>query len=861
MERLLFIFIVLCLIFPINAEATPYTAASCNNTAAQPHVQNAVNLATVAGDVVKIPNGTCAWTQRLTITRDIVLQGENSCTLDAVGKPTSCPTIIQDNMTTGAGTNGALILWTCAAGGTHHQITNIHFEDGGRASRGVEENNGIIAIDCVNTGGTTFKIDHNRFEDLYGWNIRPYTVVGSIDHNVFTTIQPSTTLIYVFHPDWNVALDADDWGDHSWADPPVWGALDDFLFIETNTMTVTGTDITCIDGVRGTRHVYRFNVTARCRISNHGTESGFRARSGVAMEIYANVMDNTGGSSVSNKMTNIRGGSMLHWGNVGTNFPGTPVAATMDLVRAFSCPRPWTCSYGDMAGNLSQFDMDDGTNPQDPDPGGPCTGGASGKECTVASATSTTVTVTGATFPDWSDYVIRKAGCTYTSSPWVNCHTVITNTNANVITFLSDTSPHGNFAGFAAGGGDNFTIVKVDQYLDSIGRTGGTLLVGGSSTAGDPPALPVGPPYDQTTSPIYAWLNTEDGANIALSNTADSRAVANNTHYYNYVAYASFDCLTGVSSGTRAQMDAKSGCTAGVGFWVIDEGGWNTNTVSRYTGDYTGQGRLYIWTAGAWLLSYTPAVYPNTYVADCTASILDFTGQPSAAPLGESIGTLTVAITNGSQTCTNYTNTVTVAPTSGAPLGTLNGTTAVAAVAGVATFSTLNITGTGGTYSLDATASGLSTDTSNNFVIGCTSVSLSFTSQPSSTAVGLLLGSVQVAVRCTGGAITNLAATNSITIALGGGSPAGTLNGTLTAAAVNGVATFANLNITVVQGAYTLAATTSGLTSATSNSFTISDTGGGGSGGRARINARVPEIEKQNDDWNDDFYDEFYDFY
>jgi hypothetical protein len=49
----------------------------------------------------------------------------------------------------------------------------------------------------------------------------------------------------------------------------------------------------------------------------------------------------------------------------------------------------------------------------------------------------------------------------------------------------------------------------------------------------------------------------------------------------------------------------------------------------------------------------------------------------------------------------------------------------------------------------------------------------------------------------------------------------GTLSGTKTATAVNGVATFADLSIDQPGNGYTLAATASGLTGATSNAFNI----------------------------------------
>ena len=61
----------------------------------------------------------------------------------------------------------------------------------------------------------------------------------------------------------------------------------------------------------------------------------------------------------------------------------------------------------------------------------------------------------------------------------------------------------------------------------------------------------------------------------------------------------------------------------------------------------------------------------------------------------------------------------------------------------------------------------------------------------------------------------------SITLAIGTNSGGGTLGGTLTQNAVDGVATFANLTIDKIGNGYTLLATSTGLTQVTSSAFNI----------------------------------------
>lgn len=81
--------------------------------------------------------------------------------------------------------------------------------------------------------------------------------------------------------------------------------------------------------------------------------------------------------------------------------------------------------------------------------------------------------------------------------------------------------------------------------------------------------------------------------------------VRSDLEYYKQVALGSFNGTTGASQGTRAQMNAISTCTQGVGFWVTDEGNWNQSGAG-------GQGRLY--RCGAtnnWQLYYEPFTYPH----------------------------------------------------------------------------------------------------------------------------------------------------------------------------------------------------------------------------------------------------------
>jgi uncharacterized repeat protein (TIGR03806 family) len=98
---------------------------------------------------------------------------------------------------------------------------------------------------------------------------------------------------------------------------------------------------------------------------------------------------------------------------------------------------------------------------------------------------------------------------------------------------------------------------------------------------------------------------------------------------------------------------------------------------------------------------------------------------------------------------------------------------------------------------------------------------LAFSQQPTSASAGSAISpAVKVTVQDAGGA-TVTGSSAAVTLAIGSNPAGGTLAGTLTANAVNGVATFANLSINNPGTGYTLTAAASGLSGATSAAFNI----------------------------------------
>jgi hypothetical protein len=209
------------------------------------------------------------------------------------------------------------------------------------------------------------------------------------------------------------------------------------------------------------------------------------------------------------------------------------------------------------------------------------------------------------------------------------------------------------------------------------------------------------------------------------------------------------------------------------------------------------------------------------FIAD--SAKLGFLQEPTQTTAGVAISpAVTVAVEDqAGNTITTDTSTVILTINQGS---FANGSTTVAAQAvnGVATFNNLVIDATG-SYTLFASDGGLQQGQSNSFNIVAVASQLVFTQQPNNTYLGEAANpSVAISLEDRF-ANTATGDTSSVTLTLHGpGSPTFFGGGTTaTVAAINGIASFNNLVVTAA-GAYTLTASDSSLTSATSNSFAIS---------------------------------------
>ena len=247
-------------------------------------------------------------------------------------------------------------------------------------------------------------------------------------------------------------------------------------------------------------------------------------------------------------------------------------------------------------------------------------------------------------------------------------------------------------------------------------------------------------------------------------------------------------------------------------------------TFADLTLDRAGTGYTLVAEAAS-LTSATSASFSITSASETT---LAFTVQPSSAVAGAAI-TPAVQVTardNFGNPATSFAGNVTIALQNNPGGATLSGTKTRPAVAGVASFTNLTLDKVGSGYTLAASAASLTGATSASFTItSANATRLAFTAQPTSTVVGTAITpAVQVTARDNFGN-TATGFTGNVTITLGNNPGGASLGGTKTRAAVAGVATFNNLTLSKVGSGYTLRASASGLSGATSSAFNVTATG------------------------------------
>jgi hypothetical protein len=202
------------------------------------------------------------------------------------------------------------------------------------------------------------------------------------------------------------------------------------------------------------------------------------------------------------------------------------------------------------------------------------------------------------------------------------------------------------------------------------------------------------------------------------------------------------------------------------------------------------------------------------------ASQLVVTGQPPASVAeGAGFGLVVQAQDGSGNVDATYSGSVTVALVNDYTGATLGGTLTAVADKGVATFAGLTLTQLG-FYTLEATAAGLAAASTNTFVVAPAPASQLVAALPVGPVVSGSPFSLTIDAEDPQGNV-DTTFNGKVTLAIAANPGSATLGGTLTATAVNGVASFSGLTLNKPGSGYTLQATSTGLTSWTSSPFDV----------------------------------------
>jgi len=232
---------------------------------------------------------------------------------------------------------------------------------------------------------------------------------------------------------------------------------------------------------------------------------------------------------------------------------------------------------------------------------------------------------------------------------------------------------------------------------------------------------------------------------------------------------------------------------------------------------------LSINTAGSYTLtaadgSLTSDTSSSFTISPAAAAKVVYAQQPTSATAGSTISpAVTVDVEDQyGNLVTGDSSSVTLSVHSGP--GSLNGTLTEAASGGVATFADLSINTTG-SYTLAASDGSLMSGTSNGFIVAAAPAThLLYLQQPTNALAGASINPAIVLQLLD--PYGNLVTSDNSEVTLLVHSGPGELAGTVTLAAVHGVATFSDVTAQIA-GSYTLTASDGGLTAPVSDSFSI----------------------------------------
>jgi len=369
------------------------------------------------------------------------------------------------------------------------------------------------------------------------------------------------------------------------------------------------------------------------------------------------------------------------------------------------------------------------------------------------------------------------------------------------------------------------TLPTSGTFSNGVASVSGVVLTNAASTSltatqgalsGASSAFPVSPTANATAGHTLAFTTQTTGVASARATTVwtiQPVVTVLDTYGNTATAWATTVVLarltgSGALTCTSTSIAPSSGVAAFAGcHGSLASAGWSLTATSTSATSAT---------SATFSISGVANKIAFSTAAPATATnAVAFTTTPVAA-IQDSASIVVTAGSSFSVTLSNTTGTGSVTGCSANPVTTS---------AGLATFTGCAITGTAGTHKITATTAGLTTNSiaSGNITLSAGApTQLVFTTQPGGGASNASWAAQPVVkIEDSGGNVTTSTASVSLAIASQPGSGATLSCTTNPLTATAGSATFAGCKIVGQIGTYTLSATSSGLTSATSNNLTL----------------------------------------
>jgi len=324
-------------------------------------------------------------------------------------------------------------------------------------------------------------------------------------------------------------------------------------------------------------------------------------------------------------------------------------------------------------------------------------------------------------------------------------------------------------------------------------------------------------------SGAYTITFTASGLTVATQTitlgAADATKIVNTTSASGAVSGIAFTTQPVVSfqDANSFAVSTNSSVTASITSGSAGASLLGTVTVAAVNGVVTFSGLGITGAGGSYTLTFaasglTVATQTITLGAAAATKVV-ITTNAAGAVSAVAFGTQPVlAIQDANSFTISSGSSITASLTAGSG-GVLNGTATVTAVNGVVTFSNLGITGPSGSYTITFTAAGLTVAT-QTITLGAGAATKVVNSINAAGAVSGVAFTTQPAVAFQDANSFAVSTGSSITASLTSGS-GGSLIGTVTVNAINGVVTFSGLGVTGPSGSYTITFTAAGLTVAT----------------------------------------------